>query len=76
MQNYFFQKNVKIIILSHLKKKKGYSHYPFVFKCLIPTCICFLFEFKYFNYLYKKKLSKCYHNSYLNPYTIATTIIF
>ena len=51
-------KNVKRIILSHIqngkKKKNYYSHHPFVFKCLIPIYICYLFVFKYFNYLYKK----------------------
>ena len=42
-----------------------------VFKYLFVVCICCLFEFKYFNYLYqkkKKRISKYYHNSYLNPY--------
>ena len=37
------QKNVKIVILSHIQKekekKKRYSHHPFVFKCLIPISI-------------------------------------
>ena len=41
------------------KKENRYSHHPFVFKCLIPICICYLFEFKYFNSLYKKKNAKC-----------------
>ena len=40
--NYFFQKNVKRVILSHIqkgKKEKSYSHYPFVLKYLIHICI-------------------------------------
>ena len=36
-------------------EKNLYSHYQFVFKYLIPIYICYLFEFKYFNYLYKIK---------------------
>ena len=41
------------------EKKSYYSYHPFVFKCLITIYICYLFEFKYFNYLIlikKKKL--------------------
>ena len=48
-------KNVKRIILSHVqkeKKKNHYSHHLFVFKYLIPICICYLFVFKYFKFLY------------------------
>ena len=36
------------------KKKTVFLSTHFVFKCLIPICICYLFEFKYFNYIYKK----------------------
>ena len=38
------------------KKRNLYSHHSFVFKCLIPIYICYLFEFKYFNCLYQKKI--------------------
>ena len=37
------------------KKKKPYSHHPFVFKCPILIHICYLFEFKYFKMFIKKK---------------------
>ena len=49
-------KKVKTIMLSHVQKreKNHYFHHPFVFKCLIPIYICYLIEFKNFNYLYKK----------------------
>ena len=48
---------VKTIILSHIQKgEKCYSHHPFIFKCPISICICYLFEFKYFDYLYKIKI--------------------
>ena len=36
------------------KKKTVFLSTHFVFKCLIPIYICYLFEFKYFNYVYKK----------------------
>ena len=36
-------------------KKFFFSLHLFVFRCLNPICICYLFEFKYFNYVYKKK---------------------
>ena len=48
----------KISIMYIYKEKKGFSLHPFVLKCLIPICICYLFEFKYFNYLYLKKKNK------------------
>ena len=58
------KKEAKIVILSHVQKgkekKNRYSQHPFVFKCLIPIFICYLFKFKYFNYLYKKKKSKIF----------------
>ena len=38
--------------------KNSYSHHSFVFKCLIPICIYYLFEFKCFNYIYKTKKKK------------------
>ena len=58
----FIKKNTKLLLqkkkktTSHVQKgeKKPYSHHPFVFKCLIPIYICYLFEFKYFNYVYIK----------------------
>ena len=54
-------KKFKTVILSHIQKKKNcYSHHPFVFKYLITICICYLFEFKYFNHLYKKKNAKLF----------------
>ena len=56
-------KKKKILHLSHTKgkkKKKHDSHHPFVFKCLIPIYICYLFEFKYFNYVYQKKKKQNY----------------
>ena len=42
----------------HNEKKNSFPLLPFVFKCLIPICICYLFDFKYFNYVYKKKKKK------------------
>ena len=47
-----------MVIPSHVPKKNCYSHHPFVFNYLISICIYYLFEFKYFNYLYKKKKNK------------------
>ena len=52
-----FYKNKKInfnYVRTQGNKKNSFSLHSFVFKCLIPTCICYLFVFKYFNYLYKK----------------------
>ena len=46
IENYFFQKKP----LSHVKTTHSYP----IFKCLIPIYICYLFEFKYFNYIYQK----------------------
>ena len=39
-----------------LKKKNNFSLHSFVFKYLILICVYYLFEFKYFNYLYKKNI--------------------
>ena len=39
----------------YTRKKKSFSLHPFVFKFLIPVYICYLFEFKYFNYVYQRK---------------------
>ena len=45
----------------------------FVFKCLNPICICYLFEFKYFNYLYKKKYKINFSKKGLKSNTISCT---
>ena len=46
---------IQIFQLCLSKKKKPYSHHPFVFKCPILIHICYLFEFKYFKMFIKKK---------------------
>ena len=59
---------VKRVILSHEEKNKKQkknknnnnvilikTFFSFEFKCLTLICICYLVEFKYFNYIYIKK---------------------
>ena len=51
------KKKVKRVILSHIQKKKK----KVILICIqmfVPVSICYLFEFKYFNYVYKKYIYK------------------
>ena len=59
---FFVQKKQKMLkqwyylMYNRRRKKNCYSNHQFVFKCLITICICYLFELKHFNYLYKNNI--------------------